>query len=132
MLGTTTISAYAKGGDSVTLEATDDDWGEDQGTDGEVIRTEKVNNVYKGTIRTVQGSAINELLSAAFAKDKLDKLSLGPFLLQDTRGTTQADGPTCWISKLPPVKFGEDAAPIEWPFTVTTPKVWLGQNIRNV
>lgn len=132
MLGATTLSAYAKGGDSITMELTDDDWGEDQGTDGEVIRTEKINNLAGGVIRTVQGSKVNDLLSAAAAQDKLTKLGLGAFLLQDTRGTTMGDGPNCWIKKRPKIGFGEDAAPVEWAYMVAHPTIWMGSNIPNV
>lgn len=88
------------------------------GTDGEVTRSKTNDDRATITLRLMQTSSTNSLLSAFYNADKLTPggVGVGPFLLRDQQGTTLISAEKCWIAKEPDVSMDRTATEREWVF----------------
>jgi hypothetical protein len=86
------------------------------GTDGEVTRSKTNDDRATITIRLMQSSPVNDLLSAVYNLDGNTPggAGVGPFLLRDQQGTTLITAESCWIAKAPDVSMDRTATEREW------------------
>lgn len=86
------------------------------GNDGEVVRSVNNNKMGTITVRLLQSSASNQILSAMAAEDELFGTAIGPAQVQDMRGTTLEFAAESWIRKVPKSDFAKEAGEREWVF----------------
>ena len=86
------------------------------GTDGEVTRSKTNDDRATITVRLMQSSPTNDLLSAIHLSDANTPggVGVGPFLLIDRQGTTLVNAEKCWISKEPNISLDRTATEREW------------------
>ena len=109
------ISGWADG-EFCRVERESDAFSDVVGTDGEVTRSKTNDNRATVTIRLMQSSPINALLSALHNSDKNSPggVGVGPFELFDASGGTTLVAEKCWIAKEPDSSWDRTATEREW------------------
>jgi hypothetical protein len=109
------ISGYADG-EWITVEPESPSFDDVVGTDGEVTRSKTNDERATVTIKLMQSSPVNDLLSALHTVDKNSPggAGVGVFFLQDLQGTFQQSAEKAWISKGPDVALDRTATAREW------------------
>lgn len=110
------ISGYADG-EWLTVERDSPAFEDVVGTDGEVTRSKTNDNRATVTIRLMQSSPVNGLLSVLHNLDKNtpNGAGVGPFLLTDIpTGTTLLVAEKCWISEEPNGSWDRTPKEREW------------------
>jgi hypothetical protein len=94
-------------------------FGHKVGADGEVTRFRNNNRVNKITLKLMQTSIANTLLSAVANLDQNTPggAGIGPMLVQDLQGTSLFAAQYCWISKMPKRTFAREVQVREWELT---------------
>lgn len=107
-------------GDACTIEFDGPAWNYTPGSDGEAVRSRNYNRSAIVTIRTIQSSAVNDLLSALHNLDLNAPNGAGvvPFQLVDIFGTTLLVGAQAWIESPPNVTVASTGQPREWKIRV--------------
>ena len=101
------------------------------GTDGDTTRSKTNDNRATVTIRLMQSSPSNDLLSVLHNSDKNTPggVGVGPFLLRDKQGTTLVLGEKSWISKEPDISLGRTATEREWIIRVASLSSFHGGSV---
>lgn len=109
------ISGWAEG-EMINVDRETDDFDDVCGTDGEVTRSMSNDNRATITIRLMQTSPTNALLSILRTLDKStpNGAGVGPFLAREIGGTTQLMAEKAWIAKSPPSSWDKTAKEREW------------------
>jgi hypothetical protein len=68
------------------------------------------------TVKLVQGSAANALLSAQVPNAERNSLPTGPFLIKDLNGADAVFSEVAWIKKVTDIKWGNEVVAREWVF----------------
>lgn len=101
------------------------------GTDSEVSRSKTGDGRATITIRLMQTSPTNDLLSALVNSDLSTDggAGVGAFLVTDKSGNTVLRAENAWIKKIPDVAFGRESQERAW--TIMTDKLisFVGGNI---
>jgi hypothetical protein len=86
------------------------------GTDGEVTRSKTNDERATVTLRLMQSSPSNDLLSALHLSDKNTPggVGVGVLLIQDLQGTSVFTAEKSWISKEPDVSYDRTPTEREW------------------
>ncbi len=94
-------------------------FGHKVGADGEVTRFRNNNRVVKITLKLMQTSIANTLMSALANLDQNTPggAGIGPMLIQDLQGTSLFAAEFCWISKMPKRTFAREVQVREWEMT---------------
>jgi hypothetical protein len=105
-------------------------FGHKVGADGEVTRFRNNNRVNKLTLKLMQTSDANSLLSAIAILDENTPggAGIGPMLIQDLQGTTIFAAQFCWISKRPKRTFAREVQVREWELTAIIDEAVDGSN----
>jgi len=99
----------------VTIERQDDTFLGVQGVDGEYARSLNAKDMTVVSVKLLQSSKSNDLLSAMLSLDVLTGgRSPQTFLLKDRSGRTLFAAPNSWIMKPPAQPFGATAKEREW------------------
>lgn len=101
-------------GEFLTIEENEDKFTLKVGTDGEGVRNRQNNNSALITIKVMQTSAANGLLSALHALDKASGAGIVPFYCYDPSGTALHTAAKAWIKKGPPRSYSNEAQVREW------------------
>lgn len=109
------LHGYADG-EFLTLEMETDMFDDVVGSDGEVSRSKTKDGRATATIKLMQTSDSNDLLSALAAADKLAQngAGIGAFLVRDRSGRAIYTATECWVKKEPNVSFDRAAKEREW------------------
>ena len=101
------------------------------GTDGEVTRSKTNDGRATVTVRLMQSSPVNDLLSALHIADKAAPggVGVGPFLMSDLQGTTLVAGDKAWISKSPDISQDRTATEREWLIRIAQLTDFQGGNV---
>jgi hypothetical protein len=84
------------------------------GAAGEVVRSFSRNKTGTLTVRILQSSVINDLLSAVAAEDQLTKTGVRPLQVKDLNGTTVHTAADAWIEDRPHEERAAVAGQNEW------------------
>lgn len=122
------VTEYASG-DAVTLTFNEDDFVVVQGSHGSVLRAKKHNNVAEMIIRIMQGSPVNDFLSARHNLDRNTRMGTFPSMLKDNLGLSLASAAQAWIKKFAELKFAEEGSAVEWTVVLANPQLSIGLNI---
>ncbi len=99
---------------TITQEA--DAFSDVVGTDGEVTRSRTNDRRATCTVKLMQSSDSNDLLSALYNSDILGQngAGVGAFLVRDRNGRALFTADACWVMKAPDVDFDRTATAREW------------------
>lgn len=122
-----TLSGYDDG-DFVSIEMDADTFAKKVGADGEVARARTNNDCARATIRLLQTSRSNDLLSAMHAADRAFGTGKGPLAVKDLSGTTLFFAPDAWVVRPPSVSFGREVGSREWALDTGPVEVFVGGN----
>jgi len=123
------ITGWADG-EFLTIEMTTDAFTSVVGTDGEVTRNRSNDNRATATVKLMQSSASNDLLSALYNTDRLARngAGIGAFLVKDNQGRSLYAAAECWIRKHPDISFDREATAREWVIEIADLQVFTGGN----
>lgn len=123
------ISGYAEG-EFVSISFTTDLFTTKVGSDGEVMRARSMDRRATCTIKLMQGSDSNDLLSALYQLDQRARngAGVGAFLVKDNQGRSLYAAPECWIRKHPDVSFSNEPTPREWTIEIAELEPFTGGN----
>lgn len=109
------ISGYADG-EMIRIEPEGPAFDDVVGTDGEVTRSKTNDDRHTVTIRLMQSSPVNDLLSTLHLLDKNAPggVGVGVFVCRDKQGTTLHSAEKAWISKSPDSSFDRIPTVREW------------------
>lgn len=112
------------------IEPEAETFGHKVGADGETVRFRNNNRVNKMTLKLMQTSDANSLLSALANLDQNTPggAGIGPCLIQDLQGTTLFAAQFCWISKRPKRTFAREVQVREWEMTCVMDEEFDGNN----
>lgn len=101
------------------------------GVDGESTRTRMHDRRYVARLTLMQTSAINDILSAAYAADRNGNENgrgVASFSVQDRAGTTVLESAKAYIADDPDLTLEAEASTREWVFELTEVSVTHGGN----
>ncbi len=123
------IQGFADG-EYVTAEQMSPGFDSVVGTDGEVARSKSNDRRVKVTIKLLQTSASNAVLSAMHKADLNTPNGAGvaTFSMQDLQGQTFINGAQAWISKFPDNSMDRTAKSREWEIVIAFADRFEGGN----
>lgn len=127
IVGAFNMQGFADGS-FVTIEMNEDAWNLYVGSDGEGARSKSNNRSGTITIRLMQTSSSNEILSALYKSDDVGDAGITNILIKDSSGSTLAMAENAWIRKLPAVDFARESGEREWVFESDNIQVFVGSN----
>jgi hypothetical protein len=103
-------------GEFITIEPEAEDFTDVVGTDGEVTRSKTNDRRATLTLKLMQTSEANALLSALNETDKNTPggAGVGALLIRDRQGLSLYQAAECWIQKGPNITFDREATAREW------------------
>jgi len=103
-------------GEGVTIEPGAETFTHVVGTDGKVTRSKTLNRTATVTIKLMQSSAANDLLSALHVVDRDAPNGAGvvTLFIRDDSGRALYKASEAWISSPPSVTFDREATAREW------------------
>jgi hypothetical protein len=109
------LSGFADG-EFVTVEFESPAFEDVAGTDGEVTRSKSNDGRATITVKLMQSSPVNDLLSTLHNLDKSTPggVGVGPFMLRDAQGTTLLVAEKAWIQKAPDGSWDRTAKERAW------------------
>lgn len=115
------LSGYADG-EFLRIERESNAFDDVVGTDGEVTRSKTNDDRATATVRLMQSSGSNDLLSVLYNSDKNTPggVGVGPFLARDAQGRAIFTAEKAWIAKAPNVVFDRTATEREWVIRMAT------------
>lgn len=90
------------------------------------IRVRDDRGMFKATL--LPGGRTNDLLMALAIADRQFGRGVGIFTFRDMGGTSVAIANNAWIKKIPDLKRGTDAPPVEWEFELFPLVLSVGGN----
>lgn len=107
------LTGFAEG-DAVTVEPDNDAWSLSTGADGESTRSKSNNRSATVTIRLMQGSDSNDVLSGFALADDASGAGALPLFVKDNSGRSLHASEKAWIQKLPTSTYGAESGEREW------------------
>ena len=101
------------------------------GIDGDVTRSMGTDRRCRITVRLMQSSPSNDVLSALVGVDQITGGRMFPVTVMDLLGRTLIVAAQCWIATRPTVTFGREATEREWTFETGALSEWFagGSNV---
>lgn len=123
------IKGFADG-EFLTLEMEADAFSDVVGSDGEVTRSKTNDNRATATIKLMQSSDSNDLLSALYNTDLKapNGAGVGAFLVRDRSGRSLYAATACWIMKAPDISLDRTATAREWVIRIANLERFDGGN----
>lgn len=123
------ITGWADG-EFLTIEWTTDRFTSTAGTDGEVTRNRSGDFRATATVRLMQTSDSNDLLSALANIDRRARngAGVGAFLVRDNQGRSLYTAANAWIRRPPNVSFDREATVREWVIEIANLEDFTGGN----
>lgn len=123
------ISGYADG-EFLTLTMESDAFTDVVGTDGDVTRSKTNDRRATCTVKLMQSSDSNDLLSALYNTDQKapNGAGVGAFLIKDRQGRSLFAATACWIMKAPDISLDRTATAREWTIRVAELERFDGGN----
>jgi hypothetical protein len=115
-------------GDWVTIEKPDPSFGVKIGVDGEATYFRNHSKFHRVTIRLMQTSNVNDVLSAVHTGDlKLGNgIGVAPLMVKNGLGTSLVVEPEARIEKFPDEKATTEPDATEWVFLCPSPERFVG------
>lgn len=127
VFGGFTMSGFAKDS-KVDIEFDENAWTKQIGVDGEGTRSKTNNQGAKITVKLMQSSKSNDILSGIEKLDRMTNSGALPLMIKDSSGNSLYLCESAWIAKHPKVEFSVDAGPREWLFETDMLVAFTGHN----
>lgn len=111
--GSITLSGFIDGS-FIKVERKNDTFSMQEGVLGDVTRVRSHKRSGRVTFSLMQGSLVNDLLSAAHRSDELAGDAYDAFMIQDLNGNTLLTAPNAWLVKPADTEFSNEGSPREW------------------
>jgi hypothetical protein len=121
-------SGRATDGDVLVIEQEGDDYGYQQGPDGEGIFYELPSGPTNVTLRLMHSALANSVFSAMQAVAKALHGSPAPLKISNARGTGRLISIAAVIAKLPNETWAQEPGAVEWRFIVHDPDRIVNSN----
>lgn len=107
-------------GEGITIEHATDAFTKVVGIDGKVTRNKVLDRSARITIKLMQSSAANALLSVVYLADRAASNGAGvaPFTITDQNGSSVFFAAEAWIARAPEVSLDQEVSVREWIFDV--------------
>jgi hypothetical protein len=117
-------------GEGITIEHTSDAFTLKVGIDGKATRCKVLDRSATITIKLMQSSAANDLLSAVYLADQAapNGAGVGPFIIRDHNGRSVFTAAESWIARAPDATFDQEVSVREWKFGVAFLSEFHGGN----
>nr|MDO8118665.1 DUF3277 family protein [Candidatus Sigynarchaeota archaeon] len=122
-----TIQGFADGS-MITVERNEQAYNLYIGSDGEGARSKSNNKSAVITIRLMQTSDSNDVITAFAKADEITNSGSVPFMVKDGNGRTLLIAENAWVQKLPSVEFGKEALEREWKLESDSVEMFVGGN----
>lgn len=122
-----TLQGFADG-EMITVDRNDDAFKLYIGSDGEGARSKSNNKSAVITVRLMQTSDSNDIITALAKADEVANAGSGPFMIKDGNGRTLLIAENCWVQKLPTVTFGKEVGEREWKLESDSVEEFIGGN----
>ena len=116
IFGTIEFEEFAEGDDVMSIEFAENQFNKTVGAKGDVIRTQTNDNSCTVTVKLMQTSNTNKLLTAIYNGDVESGSGILPFIFNDKETGETFVVTNAWISKYPIVNRGQAAGTMEWNF----------------
>lgn len=122
-----TLEGYAADG-MIDVEFSDEAFKVVRGLDGVLTRSKVVGRFATLTVKLMQTSRSNAVLTGILTQDLLSSGGAGvsPAMLKDGNGASLLVSDEAWINDFPSISYGGEAGPREWKITIASPKVIEG------
>lgn len=115
-------------GDMVEIEYPDELFKTNIGADGKGSRTAMASRFLRVTLKLMQTSPCNDVLSNLLLTDMFTKQSTFPFAAQDGLGTSVAGANEMYITKMPKLGFKKEVGEREWVMEAVEGSIFVGGN----
>jgi hypothetical protein len=117
-------------GEFITIENESEAFTDKIGTDGEVSRSKSNDDRATATIKLMQTSSSNALLTGVYQLDRAlpNGAGVGSFMVRDRQGTSLYAAAEAWIQKVPDVSFDREATTREWKIRLAKVNHFTGGN----
>lgn len=122
-----TLQGFAEGS-MVSVERNENAYNLYIGSDGEGARSKSNNKSAVITIRLMQTSDSNDILTSIAKMDETANAGSLPFMIKDGNGRTLLIAENCWIQKIPVIDFGKEVVEREWKLETDNIEVFTGGN----
>lgn len=130
VLGAVICDGFADG-DMVTIEQSAPAFTKVTGSDRKTMRIRGTDRTIRVTLRCMQGSQTNDVLSAALTADLIPSSNgagVVPLSIIDRSGRTVISSPYAWVAEWPQVGFGSEHSPREWVIETAEARMFVGGN----
>lgn len=101
-------------GSAVTIDRDEDAFSLSVGTDGESARSKSNNFAGKITIKLMQTSPSNDVLTAFAKADELSNAGIVPAMVKDNLGRSMHMAENAWVERFPSSDFARESGVREW------------------
>ena len=119
--GTETLSGYSDG-EAIEIEESVATFETKVGADGHTDRVKKGSNYLIITVKLMQTSPVNDILSQLHVADKLGNITL-PLLIKDKSGSSICSATNAWITSFSKTSYGDSTNERVW--TINTSSNYL-------
>lgn len=110
----------------IEFEYVEDDFSEDVGALGDVVRVQNLNRLAEVTITLQQTSPSNDTLAAMAFQGRHFGLGVGELQIKDLRGTTVMAAPFAWVKKQAPGGYAKTATERVWVLRCANAEIYVG------
>ena len=107
------LTGFAEGS-FITVEYDEDSFTLDVGTDGEGARNKNANRAGKFTVKLMQTSSSNDILSSFYRADRLSNSGIAPAMCKDNLGRSLHMAESAWVEKSPSADYAKESGVREW------------------
>jgi hypothetical protein len=125
VFGANILTGFADGS-FLTVERSEDSFTVYVGSSGEVARSRSNNKTGTSTLKLMQTSLSNDILSAYMVADELSGQGIVPFQVKDLQGTTLVLAKESWVLKPADAEFAREAGEREWKIQHAELEVFIG------
>lgn len=127
IVGGVPMSGFSEDG-MIELEESEERFIVVKGVDGEITRSKVVARLATLTIKLMNTSRSNDVLSALHTLDLSTSGGAGvvPFGVIDRNGTSLMAAPEGWVNGFPPVKMGKQGEERTWKCTIIDYRMFVG------
>lgn len=112
----------------VAVEYEEDLWTKQVGADGHVARSKTNNATARVTVRLMQTSMSNDMLSAIAQLDRHANEGVFPLMIKDNSGRSLHVAESAWITRPPNSEYAREAGTREWAFDTGQLESFVGGN----
>lgn len=118
------ISGFSE--EMIEIDYVEDDFSEEVGALGDVVRVQNLNRMAELTISLLQTSPSNDFLAAMAFQGRHFGLGVGELQIKDLGSNVLVSAPFCWVKKQPSAAFGKAAKERQWVLRSANTEIYVG------